>query len=87
MMCIDRFLSLEDANTCDKWKEKYRVAKRENSEYLYLIENDKVRSMERSERKRKEKLEKEASDRLNKQWDEEWELEKVYTAYSLFAQN
>merc|ERR1712048_1178750 len=70
------FLSLEESNTCDHWKEKYRVARRKKNDYLYLIENDKVRSLERSERKRKEKLEKEASDRLNKEWDAEWEIEK-----------
>merc|ERR1712228_1018960 len=71
------FLALEDGNTCDKWKDKYRAAKRKKSEYLYLIENEKVRKMERAERKRKEKLEKEAADRLHKQWDEEWEIEKA----------
>eukprot|EP01083_Nonionella_stella_P241011 841970_1 len=66
------FLSLEDV--CEDWKDKYRVAKRKN-ENLYLIENEMVRAMADIERKRKEKLEKEASDRLNKQWDKEWEIE------------
>merc|ERR1712154_84821 len=41
------------------------------------IESEMVRTMEEIERKRKEKLEKEASDRLHKQWDIEWEAEKL----------
>merc|ERR1712228_755907 len=71
------FLALEDSNTCDHWKENYRVAKRKDGDFLYLIENKKVRSMEKTERKRKEKLEKEAYDRLYSKWDKEWELEKI----------
>eukprot|EP01084_Bolivina_argentea_P113410 202127_1 len=68
------FLSLEDV--CDDWKDKYKVAKRKN-DYLYLIETDMVNAMRDIERKRKEKLEKEANDRLNKIWDSEWEIESL----------
>eukprot|EP00484_Ammonia_sp_Unknown_P019255 CAMPEP_0197038346 /NCGR_PEP_ID=MMETSP1384-20130603/15298_1 /TAXON_ID=29189 /ORGANISM="Ammonia sp." /LENGTH=370 /DNA_ID=CAMNT_0042468763 /DNA_START=28 /DNA_END=1140 /DNA_ORIENTATION=- len=68
------FLSLEDV--CDDWKDKYRVGKRKN-DYLYLIESDVVKAMEDIERKRKQKLEREASERLNAKWDQEWEVEKL----------
>jgi len=55
---------------------KIQGGSQKNNEYLYLIESEQVRSLGRSERKRREKLENEASNRLTAQWDAEWQIEK-----------
>jgi len=67
------YLSLEDV--CEDWKDKYRVAKRKDGT-LYLMEEEAVSSLRRTESQKKGKLEDEIADRLNRKWTAEWEIEK-----------